>query len=77
MQCILLKSKIHGATLTVKKLRYEGSIALDRDLIAAADLWPGEQVHVPWSDSPPAMVQRIAYRSFPASGEDNRQCRQG
>ena len=25
---------------------YEGSIAIDRDLIAAADLLPGEQVHV-------------------------------
>lgn len=46
MQRILLKSKIHGATLTGKQLRYEGSIALDRDLIEAADLLPGEQVHV-------------------------------
>lgn len=46
MQRILLKSKIHGATLTEKQLHYEGSIALDRNLIRTADLLPGEQVHV-------------------------------
>jgi aspartate 1-decarboxylase len=43
---ILLKSKIHRATLTGKALNYEGSIALDRRLMDAADLLPGEQVHV-------------------------------
>ena len=43
---VLLKSKIHRATLTGKELDYEGSIALDRRLMDAADLLPGEQVHV-------------------------------
>jgi len=38
--------KIHRATLTGTELDYEGSIAIDRDLIEAADLLPGEQVHV-------------------------------
>jgi aspartate 1-decarboxylase len=42
----MLKSKIHRATLTGTELHYEGSIAIDRDLLAAADLLPGEQVHV-------------------------------
>ena len=42
----MLKSKIHRATLTGTELHYEGSIAIDRDLIEAADLLPGEQVHV-------------------------------
>ena len=42
----MLRSKIHRATLTGTELDYEGSIAIDRDLIAAADLLPGEQVHV-------------------------------
>lgn len=46
MHRILLKSKIHRATLTGKALDYEGSIALDRSLMDAADLLPGEQVHV-------------------------------
>jgi aspartate 1-decarboxylase len=42
----MLRSKIHRATLTGTELDYEGSIAIDRDLIAAAGLLPGEQVHV-------------------------------
>jgi len=42
----MLKSKIHRATLTGTELHYEGSIAIDRNLIEAADLLPGEQVHV-------------------------------
>jgi aspartate 1-decarboxylase len=43
---LLLKSKIHRATLTGKELDYEGSIALDRRLMDASDLLAGEQVHV-------------------------------
>lgn len=46
MQRLMLKSKIHRATLTATNLDYEGSIALDRRLMEAADLLPGEQVHV-------------------------------
>jgi aspartate 1-decarboxylase len=46
MQRLMLRSKIHRATLTGTDLDYEGSIAIDGDLIRAADLLPGEQVHV-------------------------------
>lgn len=42
----MLRSKIHRATLTGTDLDYEGSIAIDRDLIEAAGFLPGEQVHV-------------------------------
>ena len=42
----MLRSKIHRATLTGTQLDYEGSIAVDRDLMDAADMLPGEQVHV-------------------------------
>jgi len=42
----MLKSKIHRATLTGTELDYEGSIAIDGDLLEAADILPGEQVHV-------------------------------
>jgi aspartate 1-decarboxylase len=42
----MFRSKIHRATLTGTELDYEGSIAIDRTLIEAADLLPGEQVHV-------------------------------
>jgi aspartate 1-decarboxylase len=42
----MLRSKIHRATLTGTDLDYQGSIAIDCDLITAAGLLPGEQVHV-------------------------------
>jgi aspartate 1-decarboxylase len=43
---LMLKSKIHGARLTDTRLNYEGSITIDADLLHAADMLPGEQVHV-------------------------------
>lgn len=46
MNRIMLKSKIHRATLTGLELEYEGSITVDEDLLDAADILPGEQVHV-------------------------------
>lgn len=46
MHRLMLKSKIHRATLTATELHYEGSIAVDSLLLAAADILPGEQVHV-------------------------------
>ncbi len=46
MQRTMLKSKIHRARLTATELHYEGSVAIDRLLMEAADILPGEQVHV-------------------------------
>jgi aspartate 1-decarboxylase len=46
MQRILMKSKIHRATVTDANLHYQGSITIDRSLMAAADLVAHEQVHV-------------------------------
>lgn len=46
MQRIMLKSKIHRATLTGTELDYEGSISIDEALLEKADILPGEQVHV-------------------------------
>jgi aspartate 1-decarboxylase len=46
MQRIMKKSKIHTATITGLELYYEGSITIDRDLMDAADMLPGEQVQV-------------------------------
>jgi aspartate 1-decarboxylase len=43
---IMLKSKIHRATVTQADLHYVGSIAIDRDLIDAADLLEGEKVTI-------------------------------
>ncbi|NYD68028.1 aspartate 1-decarboxylase [Agromyces atrinae] len=42
----MLKGKIHRATVTHADLHYVGSLTVDRDLMDAADLLPGEQVAV-------------------------------
>lgn len=42
----MLKSKIHRATVTDANLNYVGSITVDTDLLAAADINLFEQVHV-------------------------------
>ncbi|MCS4511289.1 aspartate 1-decarboxylase [Xylophilus ampelinus] len=42
----LLKSKIHRATVTDCELHYEGSCAIDEDLLDAADMAENEQVHI-------------------------------
>lgn len=41
-----LKSKIYKAVITQTELDYEGSIAIDSDIIKAADLRPNEKVQV-------------------------------
>jgi aspartate 1-decarboxylase len=41
---VMLKSKIHRATVTQADLHYVGSIAIDRELMEAADLLENEQV---------------------------------
>ena len=43
----MLKPKIHRATLTGTELDYDGSITIDRDLLASVDIFPNEQVYVP------------------------------
>jgi aspartate 1-decarboxylase len=42
----MMKSKLHRATVTQADLHYVGSITIDEDLLEAADLLPGELVHV-------------------------------
>ncbi len=42
----MMKSKIHRATVTRADLHYVGSVTVDEDLLDAADLLPGELVHV-------------------------------
>jgi len=46
MLVTLMKSKLHRATVTQADLDYEGSIAIDRDLMDAAEILPHEQVDV-------------------------------
>ncbi|MGZ4785954.1 MAG: aspartate 1-decarboxylase [Acidimicrobiales bacterium] len=42
----MMKSKIHRATVTDANLHYIGSITLDTELMALADIREHEQVHV-------------------------------
>jgi aspartate 1-decarboxylase len=42
----MLKSKVHRATVTDCDVDYIGSITVDTELMAAADLLTNEQVHV-------------------------------
>lgn len=46
MQRIMLKSKIHRATVTGADLHYEGSVTIDRDLMDVADIVSYEKVAV-------------------------------
>ena len=46
MLLTLMKAKLHRATVTQADLDYEGSIAIDRDLLDASDILPHEQVDV-------------------------------
>jgi aspartate 1-decarboxylase len=46
MQRQMLKSKIHRATVTDCDVEYIGSITIDTELMAGADLITNEQVHV-------------------------------
>jgi aspartate 1-decarboxylase len=46
MRRIVLKSKLHRATVTETNLDYEGSLSIDTDLLDEADIVPFEQIHV-------------------------------
>lgn len=46
MLVTLMKAKLHRATVTQADLDYEGSIAIDGDLLDAAGVYPHEQVDV-------------------------------
>src|SRR5919199_1682188 len=43
---LVLRSKIHKATVTEANLNYVGSITIDEDLLEMVGLWPGEKVLV-------------------------------
>jgi aspartate 1-decarboxylase len=46
MQRMMLKSKIHRATVTETNLYYEGSISIDEELLKKSNILPGEKVEV-------------------------------
>ena len=42
----MMNGKIHRATVTQADLHYVGSVTVDEDLLDAADILPGELVHI-------------------------------
>ena len=63
----LLKSKIHRARVTHCELHYEGSCAIDEDLLDAADLQENEQIHV-WNVNNGERFVTYAIRAERGSG---------
>ena len=43
---VMMKSKIHRATITQAELHYEGSLTISAELMEAANILPYEMVHV-------------------------------
>jgi aspartate 1-decarboxylase len=68
---VMLKSKIHRATVTDANLNYEGSITIDRNLMKAADILPYEQVHVVDVNNGSRLV------TYAIEGEDGEICLNG
>src|SRR5438105_5768603 len=68
MQRVMMKSKIHRATVTETNLDYEGSLTVDGDLLDAADILPNEQIHV-WDVTNGTRLITYALRGEPGSGE--------
>ena len=65
---IMLKSKIHQARVTQVNIDYEGSIAIDKRLMEAADILPYEQVQV-LNVNNGARFETYAIEAEPDSGE--------
>lgn len=64
----VLKSKLHRAMITDADVDYEGSIEIPSDLMAAADLWPGEKVLVA-SITTGARLETYVLEGKPATGK--------
>ena len=67
MQLNMLKGKIHRATVTHAELHYEGSIAIDGDLLDAAGVREYEQIHA-WNVNNGERFVTYALRAEEGSG---------
>jgi aspartate 1-decarboxylase len=63
-----LRAKIHRATVTGADLDYEGSIAIDSQLLEAANIAPFESVNI-WNVSNGERFETYAIAAKAASGE--------
>lgn len=67
MQRTMLKSKLHRVTTTHSELHYEGSCAIDEDLLEAADIKEYEQIDI-WNINNGERFTTYAIRAERGSG---------
>lgn len=67
MQRIMLKSKLHRVTTTHSELNYEGSCAIDENLLEAADIKEYEQIDI-WNINNGERFTTYAIRAERGSG---------
>lgn len=67
MQLTMLKAKLHRATVTHAELHYEGSIAIDGELLDAAGIREYEQIHA-WNVNNGERFVTYALRAQEGSG---------
>jgi aspartate 1-decarboxylase len=63
----MLRGKIHRATVTGAELHYEGSVTIDAELMARADILPYEQVDI-WNVTNGERFTTYAIEGQPGSG---------
>ncbi|MBI1392844.1 MAG: aspartate 1-decarboxylase [Alphaproteobacteria bacterium] len=68
MYLTLLKTKLHGATVTKTDLHYEGSIAIDENLMDAAGLVEFERVDV-WNVTCGSRIETYVIKGERGAGE--------
>ena len=64
---VMLRAKLHRATLTGADLHYEGSCGIDRALLDACDIVPGEQIEI-YNVTNGARLSTYAIAEAPGSG---------
>jgi len=67
MQRTMLKSKLHRVTVTNSELGYEGSCAIDEDLLEAADIREYQQIEI-WNVDNGERFTTYAIRAERGSG---------
>jgi aspartate 1-decarboxylase len=67
MQRMMLKSKLHRVTVTQAELHYEGSCAIDEDLLDAADIKEYQQIEI-WNVNNGARFTTYAIRAERGTG---------
>jgi len=63
----MLRGKIHRATVTGADLHYEGSVTIDSDLMARADILPHQEVEI-WNVTNGERFRTYALEGKPESG---------